>query len=42
VHALLVGGEKARFGTTTCRRHTELRTVEELKGGRIGLVYAMA
>ena len=41
VHPLIAGGGKALFATTERRRDLELRSVRELEGGRVSLVYGI-
>jgi len=41
VYPLVAGGGKALFATTQRRRGLELRKVEQLQGGRIGMAYAI-
>jgi dihydrofolate reductase len=41
VHPLIVGDGKALFAKIADRRALELRTMQELPGGRVGLVYAI-
>ena len=42
VYPLIVGDGKALFATTRRRRALELRKVQPLPGGRVGLVYGIA
>ncbi|TIP23130.1 MAG: dihydrofolate reductase, partial [Mesorhizobium sp.] len=42
VYPLLVGEGKALFGTAKIRRGLELRKIERLSDGRLGLVYGIA
>jgi dihydrofolate reductase len=42
VHPLLAGEGKALFATTASRRPLELRKVQQLPGGCVGLVYGIA
>jgi dihydrofolate reductase len=41
VHPLLAGEGKALFATTAGRRGLELRKVQQLSGGCVGLVYGV-
>ena len=41
VHPLIAGEGKALFSTTERRRGLELRTVQQLPGGRVSLTYAI-
>lgn len=40
-YPLIVSGGKALFATTTRRRELELRKLQQLKGGRVGLIYGI-
>jgi dihydrofolate reductase len=42
VYPLIAGEGRALFGTTQRRHALELRKVEQLPGGKVGLVYAVA
>jgi len=41
VHPLIAGDGKALFATTERRRGLELRNVQQLRGGRVGLLYGI-
>jgi dihydrofolate reductase len=41
VHPLIVGAGQALFATAKQRRRLELRSVQQLKGGRVSLVYGI-
>jgi dihydrofolate reductase len=40
-HPLIAGGGKALFATTKRRRGLDLRTVQQLPGGRVSLIYGI-
>jgi hypothetical protein len=42
VHPLIVGAGQALFATTKQRRRLELRSVQQLKTGRVSLIYDIA
>jgi len=42
VHPLIVGAGQALFATAKQRRRLELRSVQELKAGRVSLIYDIA
>ena len=41
IHPLIAGKGKALFATSEQRRALELRSVQQLKGGRVGLIYGI-
>jgi len=41
IHPLIVGKGKALFATNELRRALELRDVQQLAGGRVGLIYSV-
>lgn len=41
VHPLIAGEGEALFATTGSRRHLELKSVQQLEGGRVSLIYGV-